>query len=232
MEGGFLNSGTVFKYDLLIDSLTEIHKFGKINDALNPIAIYKTSNGKIYGFSYYSSIQGNPPVIFEIVTTTDSVVLLSPLSNSLGYPIQFAESPSGNLLLPMKNGGILYNGSIIEINTSTFNISTVYDFANETIHHPMSSLTKFISPNGIENIPINAIMSIYPNPASDILNIEFQDNHNMHIIEIYDVQGRLMQKKSFVLPIVSVDIQHLKSGLYIIKAGNENFTSSIKFIKY
>jgi len=75
---------------------------------------------------------------------------------------------------------------------------------------------------------VNSSFAIWPNPVIDVLyfkNISMDDPEREIMIRLYDTAGQLLdtyiimangQKKS------SIDIAHLKSGLYIIEISNEN----------
>ncbi|HAQ38960.1 MAG TPA: T9SS type A sorting domain-containing protein, partial [Saprospiraceae bacterium] len=82
--------------------------------------------------------------------------------------------------------------------------------------------------------PENPSISIWPNPASDLLYFE---NINMNVqgkdimIRLYDATGQLLATHK-ILPnaqaINNIDIHYLKSGLYIIEISNSNGLVEIK----
>ena len=71
-------------------------------------------------------------------------------------------------------------------------------------------------------------ISVYPNPAKDVVNITFANNAECQSIAIYSLDGRLLisQNDSFE----TINIANLTPGLYLIKVrmsdGNE-FTEKI-----
>lgn len=78
--------------------------------------------------------------------------------------------------------------------------------------------------NSLNNAMIK--FDIYPNPSSDVINVQFNayKNNGLHYkdyqVSIYDMQGRMVKKvqhKPLADNIIRVDIQHLKSGNYIIR---------------
>ena len=82
------------------------------------------------------------------------------------------------------------------------------------------TISNIVNVNCINKFEIPNI-SIYPNPANDILNFSQAQTY-----EILDIQGRvLMQSKT---KQNSVNISELKEGMYFIKFENE----LLKFIKY
>ncbi len=83
-------------------------------------------------------------------------------------------------------------------------------------------------------------IDIYPNPATDILNIKFTDlshyaieNRNFNIV-IIDVLGRTQLSKALTKDEIDngLPISNLTTGLYSIFISNNNgFNQSLKFVK-
>ncbi len=84
----------------------------------------------------------------------------------------------------------------------------------------------------ISNQAIESQITIYPNPAKSILNIEIQNlNNELGIIEIYDIQGRKFYSfSSSTNETIQIDVSQLKSGLYFIKYNSNQQTSISKFV--
>jgi len=78
----------------------------------------------------------------------------------------------------------------------------------------------------------NLQVSIYPNPAKEILNLKYTNNISSRVI-IYDVLGKLMYKEqlSFNNNLLKIDISNFEKGIYFIKIQDLNQVHSAKFIK-
>ena len=59
---------------------------------------------------------------------------------------------------------------------------------------------------------------MYPNPASDVVNISNPQNIELEQISIYDALGRLVQTQELraVSTLVSMDISNLSSATYLV----------------
>jgi len=71
-------------------------------------------------------------------------------------------------------------------------------------------------------VGINDIISnktIYPNPASDFINLQEMNNTNC---KIYDISGKLMISQKINSNNFQLDISSLKAGNYIIKVSDKN----------
>ena len=81
----------------------------------------------------------------------------------------------------------------------------------------------------IEEMSANSLeINIYPNPASNNLNIECGERINN--LELYDAIGRMLIRKTNVLDNVSIDVSNLESGMYILKIRTSNGSGEYKVI--
>ncbi|MBQ2187293.1 MAG: T9SS type A sorting domain-containing protein [Bacteroidales bacterium] len=81
-----------------------------------------------------------------------------------------------------------------------------------------------------ENVEENACnpVAIYPNPSSSVINLSFAENTGCQLVEIYAIDGRLLQSQGS--DFERVDMSGLEPGIYIIKvrlADGREFTERI-----
>lgn len=69
--------------------------------------------------------------------------------------------------------------------------------------------------------------TIYPNPATNVLNVVSEKEIQM--VEIYNVEGQLV--KTIDGNVNSIGISELNNGIYFVKIRTENGTATHKFIK-
>lgn len=74
---------------------------------------------------------------------------------------------------------------------------------------------------------------VFPNPATDRLNINFEYDERWlgKELQVLDISGRLLERKIINLKIVSIDVSRLKPGIYFIRASKDDETLHQKFIK-
>lgn len=76
----------------------------------------------------------------------------------------------------------------------------------------------------------NALISVYPNPVEDQLNLKFPKDINL--IRIYSLNGALLKEISSPSVEESIDVQNLIPGTYLILfRSSEGYTLSRKFLK-
>ena len=77
---------------------------------------------------------------------------------------------------------------------------------------------------------------MYPNPASDVLNVQFETNQNRGIVtvKVYSLLGRLVQIKQFdesQNSEISIPLNDFSHGTYLIKLFANGSVYNGKFIK-
>ena len=83
-----------------------------------------------------------------------------------------------------------------------------------------------VSPVGLEDRNMGNTV-VYPNPASDVINISTSDN--IQSVEIFNMQGQLVKVETG--EVTSISIKDLANGLYTLKLTTDNGTSMHKIIK-
>ena len=84
----------------------------------------------------------------------------------------------------------------------------------------------------VEETDFENEISIYPNPAKDIVNITFSNNAECRSIAIYSIDGRLVVEtfRETSLQSSNINIANLTPGLYLIKVrmnDGKEFTEKI-----
>ncbi|MFT5237386.1 MAG: hypothetical protein ACI9M9_000978 [Flavobacteriaceae bacterium] len=71
-------------------------------------------------------------------------------------------------------------------------------------------------------------LSIYPNPASSVLNISNAENST---IEVYNILGQILYTKNDISIEEQIQVSQFTTGTYFVKITNGNAVKTIKFIK-
>lgn len=85
-------------------------------------------------------------------------------------------------------------------------------------------------PTIISPVASDAAISIYPNPAQDLIYIDTGSNERFEI-KLTDLNGRLLKSSSLNGPHTAVDMSDLPEGLYIVKLQSNLQTATQKIIK-
>lgn len=78
-------------------------------------------------------------------------------------------------------------------------------------------------------------IEVYPNPASDILNINNGSNMEHMTIKMFDMNGRLVYSDDQSLSNTdntTISIDHLEKGVYTLRVGNQEGQKTFKIVKH
>jgi Secretion system C-terminal sorting domain len=81
---------------------------------------------------------------------------------------------------------------------------------------------------GINEMNYSENISVYPNPATNDLTIEVSQKS---LIEIYNIEGRLIESTKTNNSFTKIDISWLSKGMYFLKASNDLGNAVVKFVK-
>lgn len=132
--------------------------------------------------------------------------------------------PDSHANEPKSHGFISYRCALttdLPLNTKIYNRAYIYFDYNDPVQ------TNTTENMRTDKIGINKVyggsstIKIYPNPANDIINIDFRANSgisNQMVVKIYDLNGRevLSEKVSKDAVLGQINIQGIENGLYLI----------------
>ncbi|MES2567320.1 MAG: M43 family zinc metalloprotease [Bacteroidota bacterium] len=142
--------------------------------------------------------------------------------------ITLSGSPSGG-----NYNGTGVNGSTFDPAVSgagTFTIT--YNYTDSKGCSATNSKTVNVSLcTGVEEVS-NSSVSVYPNPASDLIQVTMSASLVNHaIVEMYDAVGKLIINEKVTNTNTTLPISGLANGMYTIRVVSENNQSVIKLIK-
>ena len=74
-------------------------------------------------------------------------------------------------------------------------------------------------------------ISLYPNPTSQILYVTVENMEDFHLIEIRDLQGRIITEKSITSTQTTFDLSEIPNGMYLVQLIAKNKVRTLKVIK-
>lgn len=135
------------------------------------------------------------------------------------YPRILATQTDTIIYRPLKfiegigtNGFLMYQIDDIEFHLYGFLLETV--FKDDNMEY--ENLEDCAFPLSNENIEPLAI-EIYPNPASDYIEILNNGNEEISSVSIFDVSGSMVLSKSKIYQKEQIDIQFLNQGIYVMQ---------------
>lgn len=135
----------------------------------------------------------------------------------------FQYSGSGNwehFRIPI---GDYFTGSFSKFVFACDNDATIYSdalfkgirFYEDYCHVPSSPKVK--ASLSMEEGPMPAQVSTYPNPVHNQLHIQFEGPEGLHPAQLLDLQGRVLWESQLQAGQYSHDISHLPNGIYFLR---------------
>lgn len=166
----------------------------------------ETCDTKSHYVPFYINIPAN--ATFQLVSSTPSVTYTVGTNNL--YTFKFAKGYSGafNFVFKATNScGTYFYDSFEEGNPNMI---------KSCANLGLSSVSTFSAEQ-------NTIYSVYPNPSSDVININLRDENNLPetqsqiVATLYNMMGELKGNVSITDNIASISVSNLSKGIYILK---------------
>ena len=115
--------------------------------------------------------------------------------------------------------------------TYTFNqVGSTYYVCDPHAGNMNGTVTVWETTAGISE---NNLLSfeMYPNPVSDVLNIQLPTGTEKAEVGVFDYTGRLVTSKIISSNDTSIDVQKLSNGIYLIRVSSDAKIGAQRFIK-
>ncbi len=206
VEDLLLNKGQTYEVPMMLLEDTDIKGFELHLD-------FNTEEIEI--LSVISDIDGFNSENYNIIDSKLHIISTSENINNLG-----SSNPVVSIIIRANQNTVLNEVIGLSTNRNSFILDQNFELIELGIE-----LDNLIS-SDTEDITLHSeIFTIYPNPASDYITIDFSDKKTTpnFKISIFDVTGKLVHK-SFDKHIISV--QSMNDGLYIYKVAydDKNYT--------
>jgi len=114
------------------------------------------------------------------------------------------------------------------LQTTDYSIKTVKNICGEGTVNGKAKIEVLV----LGSEPKSDIM-IYPNPTFEGINIDFNDNKTSHIIDLIDINGKVINTFSFIKDEqnVSISLKNVVSGSYFIRISSTKEINTFQIIK-
>ncbi len=130
--------------------------------------------------------------------------------NNINLPHEAADESGSNGYIAYKIKPVagLVIGDIINGNTA----GIYFDYNLPIVTNATS--TEIVEVLKIDNFVLNNQITIYPNPTSDIINIQAENGIELQEVMIYNLQGSELM--SFKQHLAAIDVSELSTGIYFL----------------
>ena len=119
-------------------------------------------------------------------------------------------------------------GEIVNVPLSDLTNGTYWLYARDNAYNISDHNEFTISGVGIHD-PDDERVNIYPNPARDVLNVEFPEPGN-YTVEITSINGQTIQKHKVHDSMERINLSAFHSGLYFITIRSQERSTTLKLI--
>lgn len=184
---------------------------------------------------------------FKFTTTTTNKNIRIDLTNlPADYDVKLY-NPSNTLITTSQNSGT--TSEVIIYNNGTVGTYKVYVYGyngafNSTLcYNLLASISSTtFRESSIDSEPVTLeseylkSISVFPNPAKEILNVNFEsETESYYEIIITDATGRIVQRKNFQSTsgknTMELDLQSYERGYYILSVSDGESSKRVKFVK-
>lgn len=218
------------------------------NLAMNNTGTY--SNGYSYGNGFvHISLMGDPSLRMQYVqppsqltvkasTNGQQAVLswkVSPDNRVMGYHIYRADSLLGMYKQITKSPviGATYSDMTPKNGNNAYMVRAVLleETPSGSYYNQSLGISGEVKLNtGISQVKNNIEMSVYPNPAKDMLYIQTPNNTNTFNLSVFDLQGKELVRKNIKGNLNTIDLQSFSKGVYMLQLYNTEILKTVKFV--
>ena len=130
-----------------------------------------------------------------------------------GFGVDATRYPSGHQ----------YSHTFTTVGVNTYECSPHPDSMYGTIN--VTGSTAGISENNLLSF------EMYPNPVSDLLNIQLPTGTEKAEVSVFDYTGRLVSSKTISSNDTAIDVQKISKGIYMIRVATNTKIGVQRFIK-
>ncbi|WP_293893804.1 T9SS type A sorting domain-containing protein [Flavobacterium sp.] len=127
----------------------------------------------------------------------------------------------GNILIKIRSKNTLVQG-----NTVSKRANIYFDYNAPVDTNQENTTFQALSNPYFE---VDASILVYPNPTKG--NVNINSNHTIHSVQLFDVQGRLLQTSLVNENQITIDVSSQSNGIYFIKVLSDKGALVQKIVK-
>jgi hypothetical protein len=194
------------------------------------VLIDKVKSGGITSFKIYQQNISNSDLILKWQLISDEVVKGWDYS-SCAYGICYAAIPDTlctmNPIAPGDEGFLSLLINPMDIPGTGKATLYLYDSENPSVKDTVTFIITSEPGNGIHKDVLANAWSVYPNPASEMVNIKIDHGGSSGSIRIMDVIGQTVYQTSANTGLNPIPVSSLSAGIYFVRydSGDGNFSA-------
>lgn len=236
--GSVHDKGSIFKYNPKTNAFTSLVSFTGTSGAYIGYApqgsLVQATDGNLYGMTELGGTLGHGN-IFKFNPTTNTYTDLVDFTGTSGSYL--GQSPWGDLMQASDSnlygmtasGGVSGYGNIFQYNPKTNSFTNLVDFTGISGLHPGQGPTAALIQYNNQTTGVSPLstshsaISIYPNPASGMVNVQLSGFTGKATFTLYDISGKeLWNQTGENKTLYSFNVSAYPAGVYILKVQEGN----------
>jgi D-alanyl-D-alanine carboxypeptidase len=159
-----------------------------------------------------------------------------------GYGLGLAKGASNGRTIMAHRGtcfGYLNENLVDATNGVCITVLSNYDSpGNDWLYvnlvRPLHALTIKLPPASVETVFETGNVKIYPNPASNVVNVDIEQDVKNGKMQLYDMTGKLLMEQQLSGKHTPVNTENYHTGLYLLKLQDDNgrvYTQKLQIAK-
>jgi hypothetical protein len=136
-----------------------------------------------------------------------------------------------NPILP-NDYGLLLLHITAHVNHGTATVRyAVWDIANPAIKDTLTYILNIPVASSIAEAEIKSALSIFPNPANNVINFSNDTNAVVSLVEMTDMNGRVIKSAKINATEGEISVSDLSSGVYMMRITTDQGNATKKIVK-
>lgn len=218
---GANNHGTIFSYDPVNNLFAVLHSFNGTDGSGPEGTFMQAADGKLYGVTKNGG-SNSAGVLFSYDIAQNIFTKLYDFAVATGSnPTgDLFQAPNQVLYGSASNGGSSSLGVLFSYDIATGTYTNILDFNGTNGSHPAGGFAMVELPTGISQSTPD-FFSVYPNPASEEINIYFGKEAH-YTVELRNVAGEILFSAESYSAQEKIDASRLPEGIYFIEVREAN----------
>lgn len=201
---------------------------------------------------YRELFQGNllPPAVMDSIKEVipgstipqGSYSCATSIQGNVGYNTDILQiiDNLGDTVIMYGKGGFGMNGHLtLHWPEKDWTLSFAHNDRSRQLEHRNLAIDLYCYLRGVDSVASNVVgletiktkeLSFYPNPAEEVLNLEFPNASKAYDYKIMDLSGKILQEE-IGRSRNRIDIGNLPTGIYILQINSEAGQYSARFVK-
>ena len=230
--------GCLFKIELDGSGYASLYLFneGLQDEGYYPYGGLVEKNGVIYGTtSQEGNLNVNSGTIFSFTLSNSNFDFIYTLDLEGTRPKgTLTESPNGRFYFTTTGEPSINSGNLVEFNPLNGAVTQRHSFGGSDGVKPFYdelALVDFTTLSIDESSLLDNIVSSYPNPFQDVVNIKVEGSHLIETIKILDLKGSELYVDNSKSNESNVNTSFLSSGVYLLYIQTDLGSTTRKIIK-